>query len=51
MEAIWRRLNDVTEEFVVLMTLMGLSPSFGTKRRPLKSPKHFPSRKICDKKL
>jgi hypothetical protein len=43
MEAIWRRLNDVNlelpEELVVLMTLMGLPPSFGTLRRILESRK------------
>jgi len=43
MEAIWRRLNDVNlelpEELVVLMTLMGLPPSFGTQRRILESRK------------
>jgi hypothetical protein len=42
-EAIWRRLNDVNlelpEELGVLMTLMGLPPSFGTKRRILESRK------------
>jgi len=36
MEAIWRSLNDVNlklpEELVVLMTLMGLPPSFGNQR-------------------
>jgi len=41
MEAIWRRLNDVNlklpEELFVLMTLMGISPSFGTQRRILES--------------
>ena len=43
MEAIWRRLNDVKlelpQELVVLMTLMGLPPSFGTQRRILESRK------------
>jgi hypothetical protein len=43
MESIWRRLNDANlklpEELVVLMTLMGLPPSFGTQRRILKSRK------------
>jgi len=46
MEAIWRRLNDVNlklpEEFVVLMTLMGLPPSFETQRRILESRKDLP---------
>jgi len=43
MEAIWTRLNDVKlelpQELVVLMTLMGLPPSFGTQRRILESRK------------
>ena len=43
MKAIWRRLNYVNlklpEEFVVLMTLMGLPPSFGTQKRILESRK------------
>jgi hypothetical protein len=43
MEAIWKRLNDVKlelpEELVVLMTLMGLPPSFGTQRRICESRK------------
>jgi hypothetical protein len=43
MEAIWRRLNDVNmklpENLVVLMTPMGLRPSFGTQRIFLKSQK------------
>ena len=43
MEAIWSRLNDVNlelpEGLVVLMTLMGLPPSFGTQRRILESRK------------
>ena len=42
-EAIWRRLNDVNlelpEEIVVLMTLMGLLPSFGSQIRLLESRK------------
>jgi hypothetical protein len=42
-EAIWRRLNDVKlelpQELVVLMTLMGLPPSFGTQTRILESRK------------
>jgi hypothetical protein len=43
MEAIWRRLNDfnrkLPEEFVVLMTLMGLLPSLRTQRRIQESRK------------
>jgi hypothetical protein len=43
MEAIWRRLNGINlklpEELVVLMTLMGLPPSFGTQRSILESRK------------
>jgi hypothetical protein len=43
MRAIWRRINDVnlefSEELAVLMTLMGLPPSFGTQRRILESRK------------
>jgi hypothetical protein len=43
MKAISRRLNDVNlrlpEELVVLITLSGLSPSFGTQRRILESRK------------
>ena len=42
-EDIWRRLNEVNlklpEELVLLMTLIGLPPSFGTKRRILESRK------------
>ena len=41
MEGIWRRLNDVNlklpEDLVVLMTLMGLFPSFEAQRRILES--------------
>jgi len=58
MEAIWRRLNEVNlklpEELMVLMTLTGLSPSFGTQRRIVECQRTFPwrfSRKTCDKKL
>jgi hypothetical protein len=57
MEAIWRRLNDVNlelpEELVVLMTFMGLPPSFGTQRRILESRKDLFMeiiKKDCDKK-
>jgi len=43
-EAIWKRLDDINlelpEGLVVLMTLMGLPPSFGTQRRALL--------KVCD---
>ena len=42
-DAIWKRLNDVNQELpeepVVFMTLMGLPPSFGTQRRILESRK------------
>jgi hypothetical protein len=54
MGAIWRRLNDVNlelpEELVVLMTLMGLPPSFGTQRRILESRKDL-SMEIIKKDL
>jgi hypothetical protein len=54
MEAIWRRLNDfnlkLSEELVVLMTLMGLSASFGTQRRILESRKDL-SMEIIKKDL
>jgi len=54
MEAICRRLNDVNlelpEDLVVLMTLMGLPPSFGTQRRILESRKDL-SMEIIKKDL
>jgi hypothetical protein len=54
MESIWRRLNDANlklpEELVVLMTFMGLPPSFGTQRRILKSRKEL-SMEIINKNL
>jgi hypothetical protein len=54
MEAIWRRLNDINdklpEELVVLMTLMGLRPSFGTQGRILESRKDL-SMEIVKKNL
>jgi hypothetical protein len=54
MEAIWRRLNDVNlkfpEELVVLMTLMGLPPSFRTQKRILGSRKDL-SMEIVKKDL
>jgi hypothetical protein len=53
-EAIWRRLNGVNlklpEELVILMTLMGLPPSFGTQRRILESRKDL-SMEIIKKDL
>jgi hypothetical protein len=53
-EVIWRRLNDVNlklpEELVVLRTLMGLPPSFGTERRILEFRKDL-SMEIVKKDL
>jgi hypothetical protein len=54
MEAICRRLNDVNvklpEELIVFMTLIGLSPCFGTQRRNLESRKDL-SMEIIKKEL
>jgi len=54
MEAIWKILNNVnlklSEDFVVLMTLIGLPPSFGTQRRILESRKDL-SMEIIKKDL
>ena len=53
-DAIWKRLNDVNQELpeepVVFMTLMGLPPSFGTQRRILESRKDL-SMEIIKKDL